>query len=315
VAQPKVYWGAPGIARYKGWFEEEFDKEGVRIEYVGFKGGAPMVGQALANGQIDLAGQGDLLSIIGRSSGMQTRLVLPFTKLSNAYLVVRKDSGIRSVADLRGKKVAYFKGNQIHLQVLRILALNGMAEKDIRSISLDPATAGSTLAGGDIDAIFSSAEVLTLRQKGIADVVYSTKGQPQLSSYNGLVATDSFVQKYPETLTRLIKVYVKADQWTGDPANRKEVVRIWAMGPLPNLYAEEDYDDRPWSERFSPLFDPLLVQHYKRTQDQIAEQGLLRGPRVDIDQWIDARFLNVALKELGLEKYWAPLGLDGKPLT
>ncbi len=312
VALPNVYWGAAGLARYKGWLDGEFSKDGVRIEYVGFRGGAPMVGQALANGQIDLAGQGDLLSIIGKSSGMKTKFVLPFTKMSNAYLGVAKNSGIGSVSDLRGKRVAYYKGNQIHLQVLRILALYGLSEKDIKSISLDPPTAAATLIKGDVDAIFGSTEVLNLRDKGVVDVVYSTKGKPQLTSYNGLVATEDFIQKYPQALTRLIKVFIRADQWSGDPVNRAEVLKIWAMGPIPNLHVEEDYADRPWSDRLSPLLDPFLVEHYKQTQDQIAELGLLRGKKVDIDHWIDPTFLNTALKELGLEKYWAPLDMDGK---
>ncbi|MDQ7969514.1 MAG: ABC transporter substrate-binding protein [Oxalicibacterium faecigallinarum] len=312
VANPKSYWGTSGIARYKGWFEEEFAKEGIRVEYVGFKGGAPMVGQALANGQVDLAGQGDFLSIIGKSSGLKTKLVLPFGKLSNAYLAVSKKSGIRSVEDLRGKRVAYYKGNQIHLQALRILALHGMTEKDIKSIFLDPPTAASAIAAGEVDALFGSQETLTLRDRGVVDVVYSTNGRADLTAYNGLVATEKFIDHYPDILTRLVKVFVKAAKWADDPANRDEALKIWASGPTPSLNVKEDYADRPWSDRLSPLLDPLLVEHYKQTQEQIAGLGMLRGPKVNLDQWIDPTFVNAALKDLKLEGHWTPLPAEGR---
>ena len=302
-----TYWGTSGIARYKGWFDEEFAKDGTHVEFVGFRAGAPMVGQALANGQIDVAGQGDLLSIIGRSSGMKTRLILPFDKLSNAYLAVRPDSTIHSVEDLRGKRVAYYKGNQIQLQVIRILADHGLEEKDIRSIALDPATAANALASGDVDAIFSGSDMLALRDRGLAKVIYSTSGKPGLTSYNGLVARDAFTDAYPETTARFVKVLVRAAQWANDPANRAEVLKIWSLGPGKRTYLQEDFADRPWSDRLSPLLDPLLVAHYKETQDLIAQLGLLRGPKFDVDQWIDPRFLNQALHDLQLERQWTPL--------
>src|SRR5690606_8493997 len=101
-------WGSTGIARAKGWFDEEFAKDGIKVEFPGFKGGGPMVGQALANGQIEFAGNGDMISILGRSSGIKSRLLMPGSRLENAYLLVRPDSPIKSVADLRGKKIAYF---------------------------------------------------------------------------------------------------------------------------------------------------------------------------------------------------------------
>jgi sulfonate transport system substrate-binding protein len=145
--------------------------------------------------------------------------------------------------------------------------------------------------------------------------VYSTKGHPELTAYNGLIATEKFINTHPQLLTRLIKVYVRAARWAGDPANRAEVLKIWGSGPLPNVNVEEDYGDRPWSDRLSPLLDPFLVNHYRRTQEQIAELGMLRGPKVDFSKWIDPTFLNAALKQLDLADYWTPLGIDGKSIV
>jgi sulfonate transport system substrate-binding protein len=314
----QVSGGIMGIVRYKDWFEQEFAREKTRFEYPGFKGGAPFVGQALANGQIDFAWQGDLLSIIGRSSGMKTRLILPLNKLVNAYLVVPANSTISAVKELRGKRVGYNKGNQIHLQALRILAANGLSEKDISSLKLDPGNAATVLTTGDVDAIFIGSEALALRDKGVARVIYSTRddvGPDTLAftSYNGLLVNEDFAKKYPETTARLVKTLVKAAWWASEDRNRQELLQIWGEGPLPPKYIVEDYASRPWTDRLSPLFDPLLVAHYTRTEEQIGELGLLRGPKYDIASWIDRRYLDQSLHELKLESYWTPLDAQGRP--
>ncbi len=253
------------------------------------------------------------LSIIGRSSGMRTRLILPANKMENAYLVVRTNSPIRSVQDLRDKKVAFFKGNYIHLQVIRILAAHGMTEKDIHSINLDHSTAAAALVAGDVNAVFGGSEVLNLRDLGSARIVYSTHGQPpRQTAQAGILVREAFSEKYPETTARFVKVLVKAAYWGSIPDHRDDVYTIWTSSYRTYPQLKEDYGDRPLSDRLSPLLDPFFVAQYKDTQNLAESLGLLRGSKFDIEKWFDARYLNAALKELKLEHYWIALDADGK---
>ncbi|MDQ7969521.1 MAG: ABC transporter substrate-binding protein [Oxalicibacterium faecigallinarum] len=301
-----------GIANYKGWLDEEFKNDKVRLEYPTFKGGAPIVGQALANKQLDFAAQGDLMSVIGRSAGLQTRLILPSVKMANAYLAVPTQSSIKSIEDLRGKKVAYYKGNYIHLQVIRILAEHGMTEKDIRSIYLDPASTAPALISGDVDAVFGATDMLSLRDKGLARIVYSTRDKPALTAQSGLLVRDEFAQKYPETTARIVKVIVRTAAWMSEKENRAEVFDLWTSDRALRNNVEEDYGvNRPLGDKVSPLMDTFYVTRYQATLDQAAELGLLRGKKFEIEQWFDRRFLNAALKELKLENYWQPLDAKG----
>jgi sulfonate transport system substrate-binding protein len=303
-----------GVANYKGWLKEEFSKDKVRLEFPTFKGGAPMVGQALANKQLDFAAQGDLMSVIGYSAGLKTRLILPSVKQANAYLAVPVGSSIKSIEDLRGKKVAYFKGNYIHLQVMRILAAHGMSEKDIRSIYLDPASSAPALAAGDIDALFGASDLLALRDKGLARIVYSTRGSPLLTAQSGFLVREEFAEKYPETTARVVKVIVKTARWMSDPRNRQEVFELWTSDRSLRSNTEEDYGaERPLGEKVSPLMDAFYVGRYKATVEEAATLGLLRGAKFDVEQWFDRRYLNAALKELKLENYWHALDESGKP--
>ncbi len=318
VTEKDNFYGSLGIARYKGWLDEAFKQDGVRIQLVGYRGGAPLVGQALANGQIDFAWQGDMLSLIGKSSGINSRIVLPMTRLSNAYLAVAPGSTIKSVKDLRGKRVSYAKGNQIQLQVIRILAAEGMTERDIRSVALDPATASAALASGDVDAVFGGADLLALSARGLARIVYDTRGKAvDATSFNSLLVREDFANAHPELTAKLVKVLVRALQWASQPQNADEVFRIWSLGGVTanRGYIKEDYSGRPLPQYLSPLFDPLYIAHYQRTQDTLVRLKLLRGPRVDVARWIDRRYLDQALSQLGLRDFWPPLDADGKPIS
>jgi sulfonate transport system substrate-binding protein len=305
-------WGVMGIARSKGWVQEEFAKDHITVEFPGFKGGGPMVGQALANGQIDFAGNGDMISLIGKSSGIKSRLILPSGRLENAYLLVKPDSPIQSIADLRGKKVAYFKGNYIQLQVIRILAAAGLKEADIHNISLLGPPAGNALLNGSVDAVFSGSESLALVDKGLARIAYSTvDGSARLTAQAGLLVREEFARDHPDLVQRLVNVLVRTAQWASDEKNRDEVLAILARGGRSETSLRRDYGGRPLGDRFSPLLDPFFVAQYQDTQHLVQQLGLLRGPPTDINQWFDRQYLDAALKAQGLQDAFVPLDAQG----
>jgi sulfonate transport system substrate-binding protein len=307
-------WGLLGIAYSKGWFQEEFRNDDTKLEFLSLNT-VPMVGEALASNKLDFAGQGDLISLIGRSAGVKTRYILPVSKFANAYLLVKADSPINSITELKGKKVAYLKGNYIHLQVIRILAANGMSEKDLIPMNLDSATATAALGTGDVDAVFGGVDMLNLRASGLAKIIYTTRGTaPNATAQTGLIVRDDFATRYPQTTARIVKVMVRAARWASDEANKEEVYGPWWSYRFLDA-VKEDSSDRPWRERASPLFDQFLVAQYHDTYRIAKELKLLRGKDFDLDQWMDHSFLDAALKELQLEHYWAPLDAHGQPVA
>lgn len=304
----QTYFGSVGVARTKHLFEREFEKDGVKVEFVGFPNG-PMVAQALANNQIDFAGHGDMISIIARAGGAKTRLILPSQRFANAYLVVPPGSSIRSVEDLRGKRVAYTKGNYIHLQTMRILEEHGLKESDIRSVNLAPAAVAAAVQAGQVDAAFANSDILLLVEKGLAKVAYSTRGRPDLGGRSGFIVREQFAQDNPDLTTRVVKVLVQASRYASDDQRREEVLGIWATGRSIGPLREENAGV-PMAEIVSPLLDPFYVEGYRRTQADVENLGLLRGEPFDIAQWFDPTYLNRALKALGLEHYWTPQPVD-----
>lgn len=86
------------------------------------------------------------------------------------------DSDIKSIDDVKGKKVALFKRTNLQLATGRVLSTHGLTEKDVRFINLDTSAAAAALTSGNVDAVFGGPEFLALAKKGIVKIAYTTKG-------------------------------------------------------------------------------------------------------------------------------------------
>ncbi|UXY16054.1 ABC transporter substrate-binding protein [Chitiniphilus purpureus] len=312
---PRYTTGSIGLARHQGLIDAEFKGTGTRIEWFFFKGAGPAVNEALTNRQLDIVFQGDLPSLMAKAAGLNTRLVLPISIRSNVYLLVPPDSSIRGVADLKGRRVSLFRGTNAHLPINRILAAHGLKERDVRLINFDNAAAQAALTTRDIDAAFVGVESLKLVDKGIARIAYSTQGRsPVYTRQSALLATDDFARRHPDAVQRVVRGVVRAAHWASQEENRAEVFKTWALMGYPVSAFETDYARQPLKERLSPLFDPFLVGRY---QDAVAGARAFRLARgnIDVERWIDRRFVDTALKDLKLTGYWQPLNAQGKPLT
>lgn len=309
----QTYFGTVGIARTLRLFEREFSKDGIGVEFIGFSN-APMVAQALANDQIDFAGHGDMVSIIARSGGARTKMLLPSNRLHNAYAVVPASSPIRSITDLRGKRVAFAVGNLIHLQVIRILRAQGLDLSDVRVVNLAPAASAAALIAGRIDAAFGNADILRLVQQRQARILFDTRRHYEMSGRSAILVREEFSAQQPELTARAVRVLVEAARYGSDEGRREEVMKIWATGraiePL-----REDMRGETMRNALSPLLDPFIVDNYRRTQKDLQALGMLRGAPFDIAGWIDRSYLDRALKDLGLESYWTPRDESGQPLA
>ncbi|QBE63792.1 ABC transporter substrate-binding protein [Pseudoduganella lutea] len=313
---PGISGSSIAVAHATGAIEQEFKPDNVKIEWYFFKGAGPAVNEALSNRQLDFAFQGDLPSIIGKAAGLKTRLILATGIRAHIYLAVPPESTIRSVKDLKGKRVAFFKGTNGQLPIDRLLAAHGLTEKDLRVVNLDTATSQAALTTKDIDAVFGGYDLIKLRDKGVARIVYTSKGDsPVFTRQSHMLVTDEFAQKYPEQTRRFVKAVVKAARWSSDDANREEVFRMWARTGTAKLeHWKEDYEGQPLRTRLSPLFDPFLTERYKDAVEHAYEFRLIRR-KFPVDTWIDRSFLDAALKELKLENYWAANPAGKLPTT
>lgn len=315
TGQPPGFAGsAMAIAHAKGWFERAFKADGVTVEWHFFKGAGPAVNEALTNEQLDFAVQGDLPAIVARAAGLQTRLILANGVRTNIYIGVPPVSPLKTVADLRGRKVSLFRGTNMHLPALRLLEAHRLTEKDLRIINLDTAGYLAALATRDLDAAIGAMDILRLRDKGQVRVLYASKGDSPIYTRQGhVLVRDAFAQQNPALVQRFVDTAVRAAHWSSDESHREEVLRLWTRAGTPFEHWQEDYAGEPLRVRLNPNFDPFLVGRYKDAAVQALRFKLTRAP-VDVDRWIDTRFLKQALREQGLENHWPVFQANGKPL-
>jgi sulfonate transport system substrate-binding protein len=299
-----------------GLLEKEFQQDGIKIEWSFLRGAGPAVNEGFANGLFDVAGGlGDLPSIIGRAGGLKFKIVAGAGSRQNTYLVVPADSTITSVKELKGKRVAIFKGTNIQLAIAKILEANGLTEKDLKVVNMDNATAKAALSTKDIDAAWGNYDYLALRDQGVAKVIYDTKGaEPRLLKSSSLLVSEGFINKYPSITRRIVKALVVGAKYMSDLDSDKErtkAFQLWSKTGFPYSNFKEDFEGKGQLRlRSSPLIDDYFVSQYGRAIADSKRFGLIRND-IDLKAWIDDSFLKAALKELDLEGYWTPADAQG----
>lgn len=303
-------------ARAGEYLEKEFAGDpNVKIEWTFFKGAGPAVNEGFANDQLDFAYQGDLPALIGRATGLKTRFLLASGARKPLYLAVAKGSGIKTIEDLKGRKIALQRGTNGHLAAIKVLEAHGLTERDIHVINLDSAGTVAALTSKDIDAAFGDTQLINLATKDSADIIYTTKGEdPRFGRNAGIIGREAFIEAHPEITQRVVDAFVKAAQWSSEEPNRAQLFELWHKSGTPVPILEEYFRNDTLAYRNSPLIDDLLVSQYKEQAVKSKEYGLIRHD-VDLNGWFEPKYLDSALERLGLKKFWQPYGADGKPVA
>lgn len=307
--------GLAGLIAAENYVEREFAADpAVRVEWFFFKGAGPAVNEALANAQLDFAFMGDLPSLTARAGGLRTRIVMATNARDNLYLVAPPDSPIAAVPDVRGRRVAQFRGTSTHLTTERVLNRYGVNRSEIQFFNMDDATALAALASQQVDAAFGKAIFLTLVERNLAKVVFSTKGDPSTVTSNHLLVSEVFEKARPELVAGVVRAGLRAAAWASDEAHRAALFDIWAQSGTPVGVFRADFEGQTLAYRLSPLLDPLFEENYRYKAGQVKALGLVRRD-VDMAGWFEPRYLDAALGELGLAKLWTRYGADGRPLA
>jgi sulfonate transport system substrate-binding protein len=130
----------------------ELDDLPYDVEFASFASG-PLVNEAIGAGEIDLGGMGDTPALLSFASGLETVVVgVRVTEGSGSSIVAGDGTGIESLEDLEGKRVAYTTGTNTHGFVLRALDSVGLAEDDIEQVDVPLTDLANVLASGQADA-------------------------------------------------------------------------------------------------------------------------------------------------------------------
>lgn len=301
--RPVVAYGAWSLLHIKGKLEDEFKADGIQVKWTFARGAGPAVNEQFANDLADISLLGDLPSIIAKSSGLKTK-VLAAAGLTNLYIAVPADSPVQNVKELLGKKLAVFKGTCLHLSTNRILASQGLAEKDVRTINMDQVSTLAALTTKDVDAAIGGNELLALKERGAVRLIYSTKGDPRFTCNSTVVVSEPFLAKYPAIVKRVLRTYVRTAKWVSDQeSNPSDVFNLFTKSGIPFASFKSDWVGDSFKNKVSPRIDEYLRARYRNSVKDAYKFGLIRK-EFDVDSWFDPTLLEQVLKEEGLAGYW-----------
>ncbi len=215
-------WVAWQVAIEKGWFKEA----GVDVKFEWFDYSASM--DAFAAGKLDavLMTNGDAL-VTG--AGGAKSVMLAITDYSNGNDVIVAKGNIKSVKDLKGKKVAVEQGLVEHLMLVNALKKAGLKESDVTLVNAKTNEMPQMLTGKDIAAVGCWQPIVNEALKAVpgSHGIYTSADEPGLI-YDVLAANPASAKGRRSDWLKVIKVWDKVVAYIDDPKTQPDAVKIMA---------------------------------------------------------------------------------------
>lgn len=207
------------ILKKDGLLEKEFEKDGIKITWVQSAGSNKAL-EFLSASSLDFGSTAGAAALIGRVNGNPIKSIYVYSRPEWTALVTRKDTGIASVADLKGKSIAVTRGTDPHIFLVRALAEAGLSEKDVTLVLLQHADGKLALQRGDVDAWAGLDPLMASAEVENGDVLFHRK--PENNSWGILNVREDFAKEHPEIVSRVLAAYETArKEAIADPAALK----------------------------------------------------------------------------------------------
>lgn len=287
-----AYYSPPSLVLKRfGWLEQEFAKDGIPVKWV-LSQGSNRALEFLNSGSVDFGSTAGLAAVLSRANGNPIKAVYVYERPEWAALVVGKDSGIKSIQDLKGRKVAATKGTDPYLFLLRSLHTVGLKKGDVEVVHLQHPDGRTALeqkrvdAWAGLDPHMAASEL----EQG-SRLLYRNVG---FNTYGFLNTTESFAAKYPEHVKRVVKAYEKARLWI--IANPEETAKIVSEEAKISLRVAKLQLTR--NDFTNPVPGPEHVQALKAAAPILVEEELVRkGTDVNlvIEQLVEPGFARASV--------------------
>jgi sulfonate transport system substrate-binding protein len=218
-------YGTLVILKARGTLEKRLAEKGVAVKWTEFPFGPPLL-EAINVGSIDVGTTGEAPPIFAQAAGADLVYIGNEPPAPSAEaLIVPKDSPVRSVADLKGKKIAVGKGSNANFLLVKLIENAGLKFSDVEVAYLPPADARAAFESGRVDAWAIWDPFLAAAEKQLnARVVADGKGA--VANHQFYLAARAYAEKHPEIVHILLDEIDKIDQWGRQ--NPKEVAKFIA---------------------------------------------------------------------------------------
>ena len=189
--------------------------------------------------------------------------------------------------DLKGKRVAIFRGTASQLSFDAALASQGLSEKDLKIINLDFNASVAALAARQIDATWGLSGLTALQERGLAELPLNTRDLGGAGSIQAvLVGSGAFVDAHPQLVQRLLAAQQQAVQWLSDESNKQAYIELVSgLASYPPVILQRDLQDETLEFTFRSSLDQPFLDQLQASVDLAAAQRLIRKP-FQVSQWL-----------------------------
>jgi sulfonate transport system substrate-binding protein len=258
------------LLKGKGTLEKKLSPLGVKVVWTEFPSGPPLL-EAINVGAIDFGSTGETPPIFAQAAGAPLIYVAhePPAPKGEAILVP-KDSPIKTIADLKGKKIAFNKGSNVHYLLVKALEKAGIKYSEIEPMYLAPADARAAFERRSVDAWViwdpyqAAAEVAT-QARTLAD------GEGLAPNHQFYLGAQKFVEANPAVIDAVVDAVAEVDRW--GQANPKALAEELSPGigiPVPILeiaLKRQSYGIKP--------LDASVVAQQQAIADTFFQLGLI----------------------------------------
>jgi len=283
------------------YIKEIAPKCGIKVDEKVFAKGLDVM-QAIIAGELDVGTTASEAAISGRASGAPIIVVAGFAK-GGARLVARSDVPIKSVKDLKGKKVGVTRGGIQEVLMMAELQKAGLTAdsnpgKDVQLIYLPFADLNQALLGKNIDAMMQSEPQSSQAiNKGFGVEVIKPYNTPIGEPIRTMVMTEKFYTEKRPLAEKFMRCFVEATKtFIDNKALAEKYVReVIFKGQI----TSDDFNDAISN---SPYSYDITAQHIQITTDTMVKTGVGRmtKPPVATD-WVKTDMLDAAKKSLGVK--------------
>ncbi|CAG2141731.1 putative aliphatic sulfonates-binding protein precursor [compost metagenome] len=227
-------YGTLTLLKARGTLEKRLAPQGITVKWTEFPAG-PQLLEGLNVGAVDFGTVGEAPPIFAQAAGAQLAYIgnEPPAPTAEA-IVVPKGSALKSVADLRGKRVALNKGSNVHYLLVKQLEAAGVAYSEIQPVYLPPADARAAFERGAVDAWVIWDPFLAAAEKQLGARVLidgrSADGKNVVSNHQFYLASRPYAQAKPDVVSTILDELAQLGQWAGKQPKDASTVLVKETG-------------------------------------------------------------------------------------
>ncbi|TDP72613.1 sulfonate ABC transporter substrate-binding protein [Roseateles toxinivorans] len=263
-------YGTLTLLKARGDLEKRLAPQGIAVKWTEFPAG-PQLLEGLNVGAIDFGTVGEAPPIFAQAAGADLVYVANQPPAPTAEaVVVPKDSAIKTVADLKGRKVALNKGSNVHFLLVKLLEKAGLKYADVQTVFLPPADARAAFEKGAVDAWVIWDPFLAAAEKQIGARVLAD-GKGVVANHQFYLAARPYADRRPDVVQAIIDELARLDRWAD--GKHREVAQQLAPQLGLDLAVTELAAQR-FSYGIKPI-SPLVAAEQQKIADVFFELKLI----------------------------------------